>query len=299
MHAAANAVAVASVHDKARALQQRRAEDRLIAGAIEHLATTGEYLSTTDYQARVEAIQQAEDRVAGCGGVVDLLSRLMGRRPSLPEADGPTAASAAAPASRLLFGKKVSANEKLQQALDAVIERREALASRAEAARSSARSWLAASKKREALASLKRAKVLEGQLQAVLSTETALEQQMSALESSELNKEVSDAMSASLKKARKGLKGLTGRVDDAVEGASELSDLSNEVASLLGEGARDTFDDDELEAELLAMTNEVPQPQAEAEAAAQPAVAPSALPSAPKRVVAKAEAEGSVGVGSV
>jgi len=287
---------LASVQDKARALHQRRAEDRLLAGAIEHLATTGEYLSTTDYQGRIEAIQQAEDRVAGCGGVLDLLSRLMGRGPSLPEADAPTAASAAAPAARLLFGKKVSANEKLQQALDAVVERREALTSRAEAARSSARTLLAASKKREAVASLKRAKVLEGQLQAVLSTETALEQQMSALESSELSKEVSEALSLSLKKARKGFRGLSGKVDDAVEGASELSDLSTEVASLLGDGARDAFDEDELEAELLAMMDDAPQPQAAAQDEG-PAVAPSALPSAPRKAVGQVEAGGSVGVG--
>ena len=73
------------------------------------------------------------------------------------------------------------------------------------------------------------------------------------METNEVQRAVSLALSSAVKGTKRRTKGLLSRAEDAVEGASELADLGSDLSAVFGElgqaGGND-FDDDELTAEL-------------------------------------------------
>ena len=109
---------------------------------------------------------------------------------------------------------------------------------------------------------LKKAKVVEKQLETAQSTHVALETQVDVLAQSELQKQVASALSASVATTKKKTKGLLGRTETAVEDAAELKDLAEDISSAMGGLQTEAFDEDELMEELLAMSEPAPKPGA-------------------------------------
>ena len=159
----------------------------------------------------------------------------------------------------------------------------EALGERAAAARTKAKALMAAGKKPEALAWLKKAKQAEGQHSNAVATHAALERQIDVLAESALQKEVATALSASVAVAKKKTVGLLSKTEDAVDSAVELKDFAEDVSQAFGGLQSDNYDDDELLEELQAMSME--EEIEEAMAAPEPVVAvavdPVAYPAAP------------------
>jgi len=253
---------ISSVGEKARAIEQRRADDKLLVHALD-LADRGQFVDLESLRRRYEADAAEEGRTVGCVGVVGLLARLFGNRQRVasdePDAKAPTAASKLASVFH-----KTSAAEKLSAALESVQSRKSELTTRVDEARAKASRSHRAGNRAQALAAMKRVKMLEAQLQGTMATEIALESQISASESVSLNREVSEALSSGLKKAKKASKGLLGKAEMAMDGAEELRDFNDELGQLLGGNVGDAFDDDDLLAELNAMSVEEPTTAAEA-----------------------------------
>ena len=171
----------------------------------------------------------------------------------------------------------------------------EQLAALPQVARQKAVALREAGKNSEAIAALKRAKAVEKQLSAAQATHAALEQQVDLLESAELQREVSDALSASASSVKKKSKGLLSKTENAVDEASELRDLAEDVTVALGGLAtHPDEDDDELLAELDAMVaDEAPAVAAPVAApvTAPVAAAPVTMPAAPVAPVAPSVAQ--------
>lgn len=161
----------------------------------------------------------------------------------------------------LLFGPKraaatvgsktATATDKLTLAGKAVHARVTDLNSRLTTMRSEARALATNGKKQDALAVLRRTKAVEKQLGVAQTTADALDMQIMVLEEANLQKEVSAALGASVKAVRKKTKTLLKDTESAVDGASEVRDLAEDLGVAF-EGLRstDTVDDDELLDEL-------------------------------------------------
>ena len=260
---------ISSVGEKARAIEQRRADDKLLVHALD-LADRGQFVDLESLRRRYEADAAEEGRTVGCVGVVGLLSRLFGNRQRVALDEPGDKASTAASKLASVF-HKTSAADKLAAALESVQSRKSELTTRVDEARAKATKLHKAGQRGQAIATMKRVKILEQQLQGVLATEVALEQQIEASESMSLNKEVSDALSSGLKKAKKGSKGLLSKAEAAMDGAEEMHDFNQELSQLLGGSVADTFDDDDLLAELETLS--VQEPTTVAESAEEEATA--------------------------
>ncbi len=170
----------------------------------------------------------------------------------------------------LLFGRRRDASQKSKQVDrlattgEAVRARADALQAKVSELREQARVLNAAGKKKEALAMLRRSKPVEKQLATALASAEALDLQVLVLEDASLQQEVSSALSASVKKVKRGTKNLLKSTETAVDGAEEVRDLAEDVSHALeGLRAHET-DEDELLEELEAMADDdVPPPNSE------------------------------------
>lgn len=106
---------------------------------------------------------------------------------------------------------------------------------------------------------LKKAKAAEKQLETATATHAALESQVDVLEQSMLQREVASALSASVASTKKKHKGLLSKAENAVDGAEEIKDMSEDVAAALGGLQVEQWDEDELLAELQEMGGPAPQ----------------------------------------
>lgn len=156
-----------------------------------------------------------------------------------------------------LFGQhkqQTSASDKLANAAKSVEAHVEQLSEKASLARAKAAQLASLGKKAEAMASLKKAKLLEKQLETATHTHAALETQVDVLAQSALQREVASALSASVATSKKKSKGLLSRTETAVDEAAELKDLAEDISNAMGGLQNDVFDEDELEAELAELS---------------------------------------------
>jgi hypothetical protein len=189
----------------------------------------------------------------------------------------------------------VSASDVATSPVGALRDKVSDLQSRADALRAQAKSSMASGRRADALAQLKRAKLLERQAESTGAAVTALEEQHLQLESAAITASITKAINKTVSKARKKHKGLLGQVDRAADGTTELTDLSQEVNDSLGSFATGGgYDDDELLEELQEMVlgverQEVVGVESDVESArpsgASPSAATSAWPQAPTRDV--------------
>ncbi len=225
---------------------------------------------------RLERAMQDEDAPrSGC------LSWLFRRRPR----------HSSAALDQAVFGHKAStasttASDRLTTAAKAMETHAESLGEKAAAARSKAKALMAAGKKPEALAWLKKAKQAESQHSNAVATHAALERQIDVLAESALQKEVATALSASVAVAKKKTMGLLSKTEDAVDSAVELKDFAEDVSQAFGGLQTDNYDEDELLDELNALAMEDEIEESIAAPAPIPVVAvavdASAYPAAPK-----------------
>jgi len=195
-------------------------------------------------------IQESDDAPRGCGGCLPRWRREKVSTTSEARVQSSTEAR--------LFGqrgKQADAAQKLNHAAESVAAHVDQLSQKAEAARQKAMELKAAGKRAEALAALKKAKGLEKQLETASATHVALEQQLDVLSQSALQKEIATALSASVATTKRKTKGLLSKTEDAVDGATELRDFAEDVASTLTGIQQDTFDEQELLDELDAMAD--------------------------------------------
>ncbi len=170
--------------------------------------------------------------------------------------EGMPARSASATDVRL-FGQhkqQSSATDKLANAAKSVEAHVEQLSEKASLAKARAAQLASAGKKAEAMASLKKAKLLEKQLETATQTHAALETQVDVLAQSALQREVASALSASVATSKKKSKGLLSRTETAVDEAAELKDLAEDISNAMGGLQNDVFDEEELEAELAELS---------------------------------------------
>ena len=193
-----------------------------------------------------------------------------------------------------------AAAARLEQAAAQVSTHAEGLAERAAEARKKAQLLASMGRKQEAMLALRRCKTLEKQAETALATHAAIEQQQDMLQSSALQRDVASALSSAVKSTKVKTKGLLERTEDAVDSSAELKDAFDDISEVLGGLNKNDFDEEELMAEIEAMSqletaveDEPAQAEAEAEAAEEaPEVAstaivvgidPALFPSAPKR----------------
>ena len=174
---------IRSVKDKAKALEERTAKVDAIQAQV----------------SRLERAMQDEEAPRR-GGCLGWLFRRRARQPS-------------AALDQAVFGHKAStasttASDRLSTAAKSMEAHAESLGERAAAARAKAKSLMAAGKKFEALAMLKKAKQAEAQHSNAVATHAALERQIDVLAESALQKEVATALSASVAVAKKKTAGL-------------------------------------------------------------------------------------------
>ena len=196
---------------------------------------------------------EGNPRVRGCG----MCSLLFGSKRG-------SVGGASASGSR--WGKG-SASERLSTANDAMRARAETLKTKLEESRVEIKQLMSQGRKQEALVVLKRSKPLEKQAAAAQSAADALETQIQMLEEAKLQREISSALSASVKSVKKKTKTLLTDAEKAVDGATEVKDLAEDVgAALEGLQPVDQIDEDDLLAELAELSEAVPGAEATARA---------------------------------
>lgn len=177
---------------------------------------------------------------------------------------------------------------RLEQANEALQARVQTLHERATSQRTAASAAFKAGDKRTAVLSLKRAKASEAAAESAAKAQMAVESQIDVLEQASVQAQVSTALGAAVKKSQKAGRGLLQKAERAADGASEVMDLSQDLASTLAEMAPSgQEDDDDLMAELESMmATDADEPTATAPAAVAPVPSVSAavlakLPKAP------------------
>ena len=173
----------------------------------------------------------------------------------------PVSAASDSSMSSRVFGrptKAVKAEDKLAAAAEAMRTRIEALESRAGEGRANASRAMKSGNKALALRELKRAKALDAQVAATQQVLDAVESQTDLLEASAMQKQVAAALGATAKTLKKE-RGLVTKAEAAVETASELRDLHEDLTSVmsgLGDATHTDYDEDELLGELQEMVQE-------------------------------------------
>lgn len=215
-----------------------------------------------------------------------------------------------------LFGKKKSAAAattadpthtilRLRETLDTLDKREVHLQKKIKGQLLEAKSKSQAKDKKGALFALKRKKMYEGEINKINGARMTLEQQVIALEGSNMNYETFRAMQSGAK-AMQAARGKldVDDVDQVMDDIQEEMDIADQIGDAIGRPAEGVFDDEELLAELnmmeeadmeeqLLSTPAVPQ-TGSAAAVASPAAAPTmempAVPSGAPRVPAAAKA---------
>jgi charged multivesicular body protein 4 len=165
-----------------------------------------------------------------------------------------------------LFGKKKTAPVpklsdsigQLRGAQEMLDKRERHLAKQIEAAKAEAKEKLKAKDKRGALSLLKRAKMYENQVAAIYGKRENLDLQIMALEAANSNKEIFNVMKA----GKDALKAATSQLDvdhvsDVMEEITETMQLQEEVDQQLSQPIGAPLDEEELEAELAQLDEEI------------------------------------------
>lgn len=167
------------------------------------------------------------------------------------------------------FKKASTPQQKLEMAKEAMADRAQRLHEKGAAARAEAKRQLDAGDKASALRTMRKAKQFESRATEASAATDALERQIDLLEQAALQSDVAKALGTTAKQAAKA-KGLLSKAEGAVEGAAELRDAVDDVSNVLGEATQPSadFDEDDLLAELEAMTGQTqaPAPVAAADA---------------------------------
>lgn len=249
---------VRTVADKQEVLKQRLEEQRNL----------GRHIDKVLYDGRT--LQDGEE--LGCGGrsvchamgrgVARLLGVHSRSTVSTHEIEAvPNASSQVKVKSQMasrMFGVAVAKKTpevKLAQASEAMRKRVEALERRAAEARSSAETSMKAGQKAAAIRDLKKSKMFEKQAASTQSALDALEAQSVMLEQTALQKEVAAALGATAKSLKKE-KNLLSKAEEAVDAASEMRDLHEDISAVmagLGDQTANDYDEDELMSELESM----------------------------------------------
>tara|TARA_B100001173_G_scaffold308643_1_gene319329 strand:- start:1318 stop:2097 length:780 start_codon:yes stop_codon:yes gene_type:complete len=146
-------------------------------------------------------------------------------------------------------------HERLQDALMQMKTRTDELSTKLSSARNQASAMHRAGKRNEALVALRKSKTIEKQYNMSAAATEALEGQIMSLEDAQLQKEITSALSSGVKKVRKNQKGLLTRAEQAVDGATEVKDIADDVAGVFdGLALQNPFDEDDLVQELELMT---------------------------------------------
>lgn len=266
--------AVRTVDDKADALKKRKEEQRQLGKHIDNLleqgarAQEGESIGCAGQgvcpalgrsfarffgiSKRVSAVSTQElDAV-----VVDMASSTETAASSLVKVEAKKKEHSEL--SKRVFGiqsKKVSPESKLAAVGASMKTRAESLESKAEQARKSAHDLMKCGNKAAAMRELKKSKAYEKQAASTHNVMDALEAQSDMLAQTALQKEVADALGATAKSLKKE-KNLISKAEDAVDAASEMRDLHEDLVSVmggLGDVLPNDFDDDDLLSELQDM----------------------------------------------
>lgn len=137
--------------------------------------------------------------------------------------------------------------------------------------------------KRVALMALKKKKRLEQQLTQIDGTLSTIEFQREALENSHTNTEVLKNMGYASKALENVHKTIDiDKIDDMMQDIAEQQDLAQEISDAISRPASDTFDEDELLAELAELEQEELE-ESMASMGPLPSVPSSRLPSQPSR----------------
>jgi hypothetical protein len=260
--------AVRTVADKEEVLKQRLEGQRTLGRHIDKILSDGKHL------------QEGEE--IGCGGrsICHSMGRGVARmlgihsRSTVSTREIEVATESVSAQGRVkaqmtsrLFGVAVAKKTpevKLAQASEAMRKRVELLESRAAEARSNAANSMTGGNKAAAMRELKKSKVLEKQAASTQSALDALEAQSVMLEQTALQKEVAAALGATAKSLKKE-KNLLSKAEEAVDAASEMRDLHEDLSAVmagLGDNASNEYDDDELMSELESMMVTDPAPEA-------------------------------------
>ena len=243
---------------KAAAMAQLKADEKKVAAKIDQLVATG-------------GLQEDDLEQRGCfaRGCFPFLRR--GRRRLAQDTGLETA----------VFGQNASSGNgaaaaRLEQAAAQVSSHAEGLASRAAEARKKAELLAGMGKKQEAMMALRRCKTLEKQAETALATHAAIEQQQDMLQSSALQRDVASALSSAVKSTKVKTKGLLEKTEDAVDSSAELKDAFEDISEVLGGMNKHDFDEEELMAEIEAMSQLETVPETEV-APAKAQVEPQAI----------------------
>ena len=245
---------------KALAMAQLKAEEKKIAEKIDRLVQTG-------------GLHEDELDQRGCFGRGCFPWLGKGRRRLAQDTGMETA----------VFGQGAAkstnaAAARLEQAAAQVSSHAESLADRAAEARKKAQLLASMNKKPEAMMALKRCKALEKQAETALATHAAIEQQQDMLQSSALQRDVASALSSAVKSTKVKTKGLLEKTENAVDDSAELKDAFEDISEVLGGMNKHDFDEEELMAEIEAMSQLETVPETEAVATpAKAQVEPQAI----------------------
>lgn len=236
---------VADVESRERALKAMADEKSRVSARIDRVMAT----------LPIDEDDLQETRCGGRVGCFPLPWRRGGRQ-RVARDEAMPARSASATDVRLFGQHKqaTTASDKLANAAKSVEAHVEQLSEKASLARARAAQLASSGKKAEAMASLKKAKMLEKQLETATQTHAALETQVDVLAQSALQREVASALSASVSTSKKKSKGLLSRTETAVDEAAELKDLAEDISNAMGGLQNDVFDEEELEAELAELS---------------------------------------------
>jgi hypothetical protein len=254
---------VRSVQDKEETLKARDYEQKRLGQIIDRMVMNG------------KDAREGEDMGCGGSGVCPSMARAVGRFMGLSKRSSevvPTkdiesvGAQPRAPSSlrggeisRAVLGlapsKKKTPAVKLEAAAMAMKQRFDVIESRACEARQAAQASMQAGNKANAMRELKKSKALQKQAISLQAVMDAVDAQSAMLEQTALQKQVAAALGETAKTLKKE-KGLLSKAEDAVESASEMRDLHEDLTQVmagLGDSTVADFDDDELASELAEM----------------------------------------------
>lgn len=256
------------------------ADQTRIRRSLAILESTGQYVDPEMLVLEPVATAGTATATPTCYSVFSVLfGRMLGHTDATAGTAVPTKEGGVAAAPKKKANRLEQANEALQARVDTLHER-------AATQRAAATAAFKSGDKRVAMMTLKRAKATEAAAESAGKAQMALETQIDVMEQASVTAQVSTALSSAVKKSQKAGRGLLQKAEKAADGASEVMDLSQDVASTLAEmGPSGQEDDDELMAELEAMMGEDNAPPAVAPVAAKapiPTVSAAVLAQMPK-----------------
>ena len=243
-----------NVDEKYKQLKMRKDEHRKLGQHIDNI------------------IRQSDsaNQPRGCfPGICSLLARWRGHRPAMRAVEIAAAVSSSTGDTefqRAVFGlagvKKGDPAAKLEEAASVMRGRIVALEERAQEQRGQALSLQKLGQKAQAIRALKKAKAIEAQVASNQAALDAVEQQVDMLAQAAMQKTMTAAL-ASTSKTMKADAKMLGKAEKAIDDATDARDMANDLNQVVTEfaanGAADV-DDDDLEAELMAMLDTEPPP---------------------------------------